>query len=307
MRAKKSFGQHFLASPGVIQSIVQTAKIGPKEAILEIGPGRGVLTETLLLKARYVVAVEKDPELVAFLKGRFAKEIQEQKLFLVQRDALRFNPSEHPALASGYKLVANIPYYITGAIIERLLTGEPQPSSMTLLVQKEVAERVVAREEKESVLSLSVKAYGTPHYIQTVKAGSFSPPPKVDSAILSITNISRDFFVRNNIDEKKFFNLVKKGFAHKRKKLSSNLGVSEDILTTLGITPNVRAEELSIQIWQRLYNILAQKQLEPGQKPIPGRNELPVTGVITPKEGIGMQTGGAPTKQNGGTSGFLTT
>ncbi|MCI0619437.1 16S rRNA (adenine(1518)-N(6)/adenine(1519)-N(6))-dimethyltransferase RsmA [Candidatus Wolfebacteria bacterium] len=267
MRAKKSLGQHFLTSKGIAASIVRAAKIEPHEAVLEIGPGRGILTEALLAHAGHVVAVEKDPELVTFLKIRFAKEIREQKLTLVQSDVLRFNPSNYSLLAptfrSGqatyYKLVANIPYYITGAILEHFLTNKHQPDSMTLLVQKEVAERIIAKNGKESVLSISVKAYGTPRYVRTVKASLFNPPPKVDSALLLIANISRDFFVTNGIAETTFFNLVKKGFAHKRKRLAYNFKhagydkhLIESMFTFATLSNTVRAEDVPLSAWRAL-------------------------------------------------------
>lgn len=252
MRAKKHLGQHFLTSKAVTASVVKAANIGPNDRVLEIGPGKGILTEVLLARAGQVVAVEKDPELVTFLKNRFLKDIREQKLVLVESDALRFDPARYTLHVTRYKVVANIPYYITGAILEHFLTSEHQPASMILLVQREVAERIVAKNGKESILSVSVKAYGSPRYIKTVKASMFRPVPNVDSAILAIEDISRTFFAENAVDERAFFALVKKGFAHKRKKLSSNLGIPWDILENCGIKPNARAEDVSLEQWKLL-------------------------------------------------------
>ena len=148
----------------------------------------------------------------------------------------------------GYKVVGNIPYYITGALFKKFLAAPHQPSTLVFLIQKEVAERI-ARSAKESILSLSVKAYGTPKYIKTVPAGAFSPPPKVDSAILAVENLSRKNF-KNAAHEEKFFMLVKKGFAQKRKFLSSNLGPSHsNILQNVGVNPKARAEDVPLGAW----------------------------------------------------------
>jgi 16S rRNA (adenine1518-N6/adenine1519-N6)-dimethyltransferase len=252
MPAKKSLGQHFLKSKRVAAYIAEAAQIGLNDSVLEIGPGKGILTEALLARAGHIVAVEKDPELVAYLKRRFPDEIKKQKLVLVQGDALRFDPARYAPHDARYKVVANIPYYITGALLKHVLTLERQPASMTLVVQKEVAERIVARNGKESILSLSVKAYGMPRYVKTVRAGVFTPKPKVDSAILTIENISRVFFTENDIDESAFFALVKKGFAHKRKKLASNLEIPSGVFESCGITLDIRAEDLSLGGWRCL-------------------------------------------------------
>lgn len=246
MRAKKSLGQHFLTSRGAIAAIVDSADLNEKDVVLEIGPGKGILTEALLEKVGQVIAVEKDHELFLWLGIQFADAIRAKKLILLNEDILDFEPK------GDYKLVANIPYNITGAIIEKFLSSKNQPNLMTLLVQKEVAERIVAKDGKESILSLSVKAYGQPKYIQTVKAGSFNPPPKVDSAILQILNISRDKFKQAKVSEENFFKIVKAGFAHKRKTISNNLKefkLGEEKLNTCGTKPIDRAEDLSLDQW----------------------------------------------------------
>src|SRR6185312_3875994 len=139
------------------------------DVVLEIGPGRGVLTEKMLAQAKRVIAVEKDDELFVVLQEKFKKEIRNKELELVHADILDYLPE------GNYKLIANIPYNITGAILEKFLSEEHQPSLAVLLVQKEVAQRIVARDDKESILSISVKVYGEPKYIDTVKAGSFNP------------------------------------------------------------------------------------------------------------------------------------
>ncbi|TSC68470.1 MAG: 16S rRNA (adenine1518-N6/adenine1519-N6)-dimethyltransferase [Parcubacteria group bacterium Gr01-1014_56] len=250
MFKKKSLGQHFLTSTHYLSLITDTAHITPGERVLEIGPGEGALTHELLSRGAIVVAIEKDHRLIPVLEEKFQHEIAEGKLQLIENDVLRFDISSH--LQGTYKLVANIPYYITGAILEKFLSASLQPTSMTLLVQKEVAERI-AREKKESILSLSVKAYGTPRYIKTVPRGAFSPPPEVDSAILAIENISRNNF-KSAAHEKKFFDLLHAGFAHKRKLLKRNLESAvgreySDILKNTRIRENARAEDVSLEQW----------------------------------------------------------
>jgi 16S rRNA (adenine1518-N6/adenine1519-N6)-dimethyltransferase len=249
MYAKKSLGQHFLKSEKALRSIIDAGEIKKSDTILEIGPGTGTLTEKLLAKAEKVIAVEKDDELYSQLKTKFPE------LKLVHGDILDFKPE-----AISYKLIANIPYNITGAILEKFLSADYQPERMVLLVQKEVAERIVAKDGKESILSISVKAYGRPKYVEKVLAGSFAPAPKVDSAILLIEDISKEFF--SDFKEKDFFSMIKVSFSSKRKKLSSNLSKVYDkekvrkAFETLGFDENTRAEDVSIDDWRRLGSIL---------------------------------------------------
>jgi 16S rRNA (adenine1518-N6/adenine1519-N6)-dimethyltransferase len=255
-RAKKSLGQNFLKSELALKKIVEAGEIKKGDIILEIGPGRGALTEKLLEKSRTVVAVEKDRELFQFLKIKFEKEITEKKLILINYDILNFNVD-----LRNYKIIANIPYNITGAILKKFLSAENQPERMILMVQHEVAKRIVASDprhrgagNKESILSISVKAYGEPKIIMKVSKRYFSPAPKVDSAIIAIKNISRQTFNKNSVNEEKFWEIVKTGFAHKRKKLSSNLknlsqnGVCGN-LTSKENLKNKRAEDLSLTDW----------------------------------------------------------
>ncbi len=282
MKAKKSLGQHFLRSEKALASIINAANLSSGDVVLEIGPGHGALTERLLAYSLQVTAIEKDDELFELLKQKFEKEIKAGKLILVHDDILNYKlPTTNPARpAGGYKLVANIPYNITGAIFKKFLSAEYQPETMVLLIQKEVAERIVARDGKESILSISVKAYGKPRYIEQVKAGSFVPAPKVDSAILAVEDISKDFFQKmaNNMNleaklpsvgrsekikkvkevEKRFFEMMKVGFGSKRKRLSSNLSLifpKERVLeafSNLNLDENLRAEDVNIQTWQKL-------------------------------------------------------
>jgi len=248
--AKKSLGQNFLKSEPALRMMVESGDIQPTDTILEIGPGKGVLTAQLLEKAGKVIAIEKDTDLVEILKERFKEEIKNKKLEIIEGDCLEFDPHEHKLKKGNYKLIANIPYNITGAIIKRFLAEVPSPSAMILLVQKEVAERIVARGGKESILSLSVKAYGTPHYLMKVGKRFFSPSPKVDSAIVAIIGISRDNFEGKD-DEDAFFAVVRASFAHKRKVVRKNLEeiLEKDqiaqIFSDIGIPTDARAEDLS--------------------------------------------------------------
>ena len=254
-KAKKSLGQHFLIASQIIKKIVDVASVTKKDIVLEIGPGNGALTKELLDSVKKVIAVEKDGELIKKLKQTFEKEIKEKTLELIHDDILLCDFSKLGLSDKSYKVVANIPYYITGILIRTLLTGKIQPNTIVLIVQKEIAERI-ARDTKESLLSLSVKAYGSPKYVKTVKSGAFSPSPKVDSAILLIKNISRDFF--NDISEESFFRLIKTGFSSKRKQVLNNLGKIKNkdsliqIFEKLGINPKIRAEDIPLNVWKEI-------------------------------------------------------
>lgn len=257
MFAKKSLGQNFLMHRQTAERIVEAAKLPAGATVLEIGPGRGQLTRALLAKAARVIAVEADGTLAEELATAFSAEIETGKLELVHADARTFDASTLPA---GYHLVANIPYYITGELLRRFLAGPYKPASLTFLVQKEVAERV-ARSKKESLLSVAVKAYGTPAYAFTVPRGAFVPAPKIDSAVLHISGISGSSF-DTGAEEERFFDIVRAGFAHKRKRLAKNLEavVPKDViapaLQAAGIAPDARAEDVSIASWLTLLKTL---------------------------------------------------
>jgi len=237
-----------------VDLIIDAGDVISDDTVLEIGPGKGMLTKKLLRIAEKVVAVEKDDDLFELLKESFKKEIKMNKLDLIHGDILEFDASRFEVL--DYKLIANIPYNITGQIIRQFLSSSFQPKQMVLMVQKEVAERIVAKNQKESVLSLSVKAYGEPVYIKTVKAGSFFPVPSVDSAVLSVQNISKNFFAEFN--EEKFFDILHAGFKSKRKKLSSNLSTLvnkekiKSVFEKLEIDDNTRAEDVPMGMWKKI-------------------------------------------------------
>jgi 16S rRNA (adenine1518-N6/adenine1519-N6)-dimethyltransferase len=249
-KAKKSLGQNFLKSEPALRKIIEAGEIKDTDTVLEIGPGKGALTKKLLEKAGTVVAVEKDYALAALLREKFAEQLKEGKFVLIEEDILNFDPSSLCQDGQTYKIIANIPYNITGAILKKFLTAEHQPERMVLMVQHEVAKRIVARDGKESVLSISVKAYGEPKVIMKVPARYFSPAPKVDSAVILITDISRKTFINSGISEENFWETVKAGFAHKRKKLSGNLkGLINPEKSNILAAGNKRAENLSLGDW----------------------------------------------------------
>ena len=245
MRAKKSLGQNFLMHARIAERIVLVAELPPEASVFEIGPGTGMLTRELLKCTKKVIALEADRALFEKLQTDFAEEVRDTRLELIYGDIRLFDIT---ALPKGYALVANIPYYLTGEIFRMFLSADNQPSTMTLLVQKEVADRIVAR-DKESILSLSVKAYGTPKREFIVPRGAFWPAPNVDSAVLTIRDISRKHFT-SRADEERFFALIHAGFAHKRKFVHSNL--LEAGFSSGNIPEKARAEDLLLSDWLTL-------------------------------------------------------
>ena len=255
MRKGAKLGQHFLTGSWAAEKLTQSIAMRSGETILEIGPGKGALTAELLNTGARVVAVEKDETLIEILNATFSEEIRKGQLTIIREDIRNFDPSH----LGPYVLAANIPYYITGEIIRQFLTAKKQPRALALLIQKEVADRILARNGKESILSLSVKAYGTPKIVAKVTRGNFSPPPSVDSAILLVVNISRDYFKATS--EERFFEIVRAGFASKRKFLASNLSSygKEKIVAAFascGIGPKARAEDITLEMWGNLTRAL---------------------------------------------------
>jgi len=240
LQAKKHLGQNFLINSSTLAKIIKAADILPRDNIIEIGPGTGILTEALATKANQITALELDPDLIPKLKEKFASN---PRVEIRKQDALTFNPSMEP-----YKLVANIPYYITSPILNHFLRKQPQkrrPTSMTLLVQHEVAKKICAKPGDLSVLALEVQIFGTPKIIAKVPPSHFRPSPKVNSAILQIDLFPKPLIQDQDLE--KFITTIHKGFAHKRKKLSKNLGMEIPALPE-----NIRAQELSIEDWTNL-------------------------------------------------------
>lgn len=260
IQTKKSLGQHFLRSDRALADIAGAIPLHPSDTVLEIGPGEGVLTERLLRTGATVIAVEKDDRLITLLSDRFQKEAGEGRFRLIHGDVLDEIVLEktHEALPEKWVLVANIPYYITGLILRTFLDDTRRPTDMVLLVQKEVAEDIVARDGKESIGSIAVKVYGEPRLIAKVPRGAFAPPPSVDSAILKISGIKEAF--PSEDARRRFFEILRIGFKSRRKTvlntLSDGTGREKEetrkILEALAIDPGSRPERLSVADWKRI-------------------------------------------------------
>lgn len=255
--AKKSLGQNFLISPGIVERIAEAGEIQKGETVIEIGPGKGALTAALLRAGARVKAVEKDDRLIQFLDDTFRKEANAGNFELFHDDIMETTPEKLSArVPESYKVIANIPYYITGQIIRLFLSMPHKPINMVLMVQKEVANRIIARDEKESILSLSVKAYAKPELVVNVARGNFFPIPNVDSAVIKLIDIRNPF--KDRAQEDKFFEIVKTGFGQKRKKVIRNLDSIADknkltaVFAELGIDDNARAEDVSLDTWIKL-------------------------------------------------------
>lgn len=248
---KKELGQHWLTDRFILGEIADSAGITTDDTVLEIGPGLGTLTSELLKRAKNVIAVEFDQDLARKLPGQFPGK----KLEVKSEDILSFDLTQLPP---GYVVVANVPYYITSKIVQKLMTSDSKPRVAVLLVQKEVAERIAARPGNMSILALSAQVYAEAELGIEVPREFFAPPPKVDSQVIILK--SRDAPLVAPEDEKQFFRVVKAGFSAKRKKLRSSLSgglavskqEAEATLQEAGISPDIRAEDLSIDDWKKL-------------------------------------------------------
>jgi 16S rRNA (adenine1518-N6/adenine1519-N6)-dimethyltransferase len=253
-------GQHFLTARRVAVSLARAVAVRTGESIVEVGPGKGALTRELVRIGGPVVAIEKDEELIGRLRDSFEPEIKSGRLRIIAGDIRDLDTISAGLADHLYVVAANIPYYITGEIIRQFLTAPTQPRAMALLIQKEVAQRITS--SKESLLSLSVKVYGTPKIIEKVSRKCFSPAPSVDSAILLIDNISHDFFA--DVREEHFFAVMHAGFASKRKFLANNLGVkfgkeiAAKALADCGINEKARAEDVSLLEWKEIAQKLSE-------------------------------------------------
>lgn len=290
LKPKKSLGQNFLHSKTALNKIIDCSNLVAGDFVIEIGPGKGALTEAILKSGAQVVCIEKDARLIDLLNEKFANEINNGQLKIILGDALTMevikkrkvflvvdkdftetglrgdaniekNIVEIPQKnKSNYKIIANIPYYITGALLRIFYEQVVKPTSVTVLVQKEVADRIVARDSKESLLSLSIKFYGEPKKVMNVPKQSFKPAPKVDSAILYIKTHTKDSGKNFDLNTQgKFFDLIHRGFAHKRKVLRKNLidsglpaEIVDEAFAKLKIAPLSRAEDINFLTWIRL-------------------------------------------------------
>ena len=257
LRANKKLGQNFLQDPFALESIASAAEIKPTDTVLEIGPGLGSLTRYLAASAYQVIAVELDQHLLPPLE-----EITSAypNIKIINGDILNLSPKDL-IQEREYLVVANIPYYITSAIIRHLLENEPTPRRIVLTVQKEVAKRICAQPGGMSLLALSVQVYGKPRIVKHIPANAFFPPPKVDSAVLCVDILPSPRIETELLDT--FFKLIKAGFSQKRKTLRNSLSAglhvtpadAEDLLKKAGIDPMRRAETLSIEEWHELCSL----------------------------------------------------
>lgn len=258
MRAKKRLGQNWLRDDYTLEKIVGAADLSMEDEVLEVGPGLGTLTEKLIATGAKVVAVEMDSDLIPYLGNKFVKK---DNFELHQADILSYDLS---GLAKNYKVVANIPYYLTSNLFRKLLESSNPPGVMVVLIQKEVAARILAKPGQLSLLALSVQYYAKPEFVMDVKKELFEPIPKVDSAVIKITRHDKPVF---EADTNLLFRILKAGFAERRKKLRNSLSgglritkdEAEAILNEAQINLNARAQELSLVDWKNIYNIVSSR------------------------------------------------
>lgn len=245
MYAKKSLGQNFLHNKKILEEIIYIGEVASTDTVLEVGPGHGELTEFLAKSAKKVIAIEKDRNLVFLLREKFKNN---KNVEIILGDILKY---KFLNINSEFKIIANIPYYITSHFLKNTLTQNPpaggKPSLIVLMVQYEVAKRISSSAPDMNLLALSAQAYGKVKFIKRVSRGNFNPAPKVDSAIIKISEISNKFFEENNIKEKIFFETLRKAFQQKRKMLRATLGknIPEEFRTK-------RPEELTLLDWSRI-------------------------------------------------------
>jgi len=267
IQPKKSLGQNFLVDQRALERIVEAAELGPEDIVLEIGPGLGTLTRLLAERVGRVIAVELDQRLVAILSQTLADL---PNVEIIHGDILELNPVdllEHQRDSFQYKIVANLPYYITSAILRHLLTAEVRPRLMVVTVQLEVAQRITAEPGEMSLLAVSVQFYGRPRIVARIKAGAFYPSPQVDSAVIRID--LDDYPVVEVDDVDSFFEVVRAGFAQRRKQLrnalaaGSALSASEvaQALSKAGVNPKRRAQTLSIKEWAKVWREMQARPL----------------------------------------------
>lgn len=265
----EKLGQNFLANKNIVEKIIKAADLQVRDLVLEIGPGKGILTEELVKHAGKVVTVEIDKMLSNLLLNKFSNK----KVEIINEDILKisnfqslisnkipnYKNTKYKILSTRYKVVANIPYYITAPIIRKFLESDYPPSEMILMVQKEVAERIVAKPGQMSILAISVQYYAEPKVLFEVPRGNFDPVPEVDSAVIRITRNKKQE-TRNKEEVNNFFRVVRAGFCAKRKTLINNLANSfhldkkevEGKVISAGLKTNTRAQELSIADWEKL-------------------------------------------------------
>jgi 16S rRNA (adenine1518-N6/adenine1519-N6)-dimethyltransferase len=269
LRAKKALGQHFLVDGAVLETILTAAGLTPADTVIEVGPGLGILTAELARRAGWVIAIELDNRLATVLR----KTLPYDNVVILNEDVLGTAPAallqgrapRFPSALSSYKVVANLPYYITSPVLRHFLEAPVKPETMVVMVQKEVAETITAGAGQRSVLSISVQFYGRPSIVAYVPAASFFPAPEVDSAVVKIDVYRQPPVDVDNVDG--FFKLVKAGFSAARKQvansLSQGLGLPKNevmsMLVKVAIDPQRRAETLNLEEWANLWKVFRQK------------------------------------------------
>jgi len=257
---RKRFGQHFLTDKNILEKIARAAEIEPTATVMEIGPGLGALTRVLSASAAQVVAVEVDRDLAARLRDEFSNT----NVHILEGDILQQPPAAWLAQAGcapPYLVVANLPYYITSAILRYLLEAPTPPTRLVVMVQREVAEQMLARPPHANLLAVSVQFFGVPRRVAHIPAGAFRPPPQVSSAVVRIDVHAAP----PDIQPSEFFRVVRAGFGAKRKQihnaLANGLGLTRDETTEwlrrAGIEPTRRAETLQVEEWKRLAQTFA--------------------------------------------------
>ena len=260
LRARKRLGQHFLINEEVLRLILSTTRLMPDDTVVEVGPGPGVLTAKLCEYAGNVIAVEVDDKLASVLRDSLSSC---GNLKIINKDILKIKPEEilrevGVTPARGYRVVANLPYYITSPVLRHFLEDELKPDLMVVMVQKEVAEEVTAKSGKMSLLSVGIQLYGRPEIAGYVPAACFYPEPEVDSAIMKIMPYEKPPVEIS--DTREFFSLVRAGFSSSRKQLanslSQGLGIPKPeglrLLERAGIDFRRRAETLTLEEWALL-------------------------------------------------------
>ena len=260
LRPDKRLGQNFLQDDSALQKIVAVAQITETDTVLEIGPGLGSLTRYLAMAAKQVIAVELDESLLPILKSVLR---QWKNIRIIQGDILKLDINEI-ITEDGFSVVANIPYYITSAIMRHLLESHPQPQQIVLTLQNEVAQRICAEPGDMSLLALSVQVYGKPEIAASIPADAFYPPPKVDSSVIRVEIYPEPVIPAAQLEI--FFRIAKAGFSQKRKTLRNSLSAgmaispssAEELLKEAGVDPRRRAETLSIAEWSKLCSVVGE-------------------------------------------------
>ncbi|HLV43364.1 MAG TPA: 16S rRNA (adenine(1518)-N(6)/adenine(1519)-N(6))-dimethyltransferase RsmA [Aggregatilineales bacterium] len=259
IQPKKSLGQNFMVEPNALRRMAEAAQVGPDDAVLEIGAGLGALTDVLAEQARRVVAIEVDDRFVPFLRSRYTRLPHVE---IVRADILDADPAELMGEDAGqYKVVANVPYYITSAILRHLLESGAPPSLIVMTVQREVAERIIAQPGSMSLLAVSVQYYGKPSLVTRLSAANFYPRPDVESAIVRVEPHKAGPPLPPE-EAEPFFRVVRAGFSQPRKQIKNSLaaGLHTDParatawLEAAGIDPRRRPETLSLDEWLAIYH-----------------------------------------------------